>query len=327
MAGTNGVSEWTSSMSGLPSYEEYLKEARQPRQDLGKNDFLLLLTTQLKYQDPMEPVKDSDFIAQMAQFTSLEQLTNLNTTMTNSAYYNFAGKYVYAAYREGGQDYTVQGVVDRIMQLGGLVYAQVGDSIFEARYITQVYDKELMMGTNPLLDTANLIGREVSAKIIVPAETEGDDSAAEPVIEVVTGVVTRVAVEDGSMVAYLDGSDTKKVPVSNIYDIKDVSGASKPPVVEVPEELEPPEGVKEPEDPDAIEPVEDIDGNGTEGVGGEPDGTEGIGGEPSGTEGIGGEAGGIEGTGNETGVVEGTENIENSEGDAEPDELIGGNDL
>ena len=48
---------------------------------LGKDAFLRLLTTQLRYQDPMNPVDDQDFIAQMAQFSALEQMQNLTTTM------------------------------------------------------------------------------------------------------------------------------------------------------------------------------------------------------------------------------------------------------
>ncbi|UCE67779.1 MAG: flagellar hook capping protein [Candidatus Zixiibacteriota bacterium] len=49
--------------------------------NLGKNDFLNLLVTQLRYQDPLEPMQDSDFVAQLAQFSSLEQLSNISTTL------------------------------------------------------------------------------------------------------------------------------------------------------------------------------------------------------------------------------------------------------
>ncbi|MCR4665793.1 MAG: flagellar hook assembly protein FlgD [Desulfovibrio sp.] len=49
--------------------------------NMDKEDFLMLLVTQFQYQDPLNPMEDQEFVAQMAQFSSLEQLMNLNTSM------------------------------------------------------------------------------------------------------------------------------------------------------------------------------------------------------------------------------------------------------
>jgi Flagellar hook capping protein len=56
---------------------------KQSGTTLDKNAFMLLLVTQFKYQDPLNPMDDKEFVAQMAQFSSLEQLMNLNTSMTS----------------------------------------------------------------------------------------------------------------------------------------------------------------------------------------------------------------------------------------------------
>ena len=57
--------------------------ARTPVQTLGQDDFLKLLVAQMAQQDPMNPVKDSEFIAQMAQFSALEQAKTMQQDMSS----------------------------------------------------------------------------------------------------------------------------------------------------------------------------------------------------------------------------------------------------
>ena len=52
---------------------------------LGKDEFLQLLVTQMQYQDPLNPTSDTEFIAQMAQFSSLEQMTNMSNEFAKMA--------------------------------------------------------------------------------------------------------------------------------------------------------------------------------------------------------------------------------------------------
>ena len=73
---------------------------------LGKEDFLKLLMTQLQYQDPLNPMDNQDFMAELAQFSSLEQLQNVNSnlqanflltqSLNNSLATNLIGKRVIA---------------------------------------------------------------------------------------------------------------------------------------------------------------------------------------------------------------------------------------
>ena len=72
-------------MTAVSSTQPY---GRQPENytsalpdSLGKDDFLQLLVTQLRYQDPMDPMKDKEFVAQLAQFSQLEQLQNMSGSL------------------------------------------------------------------------------------------------------------------------------------------------------------------------------------------------------------------------------------------------------
>jgi flagellar basal-body rod modification protein FlgD len=73
---TSGV-VWTP-VSGAGSSTD-VKPTNNASKDLDQDAFLKLLVAQLKYQDPMEPMKGAEFMAQTAQFTSVQKLTEMNT--------------------------------------------------------------------------------------------------------------------------------------------------------------------------------------------------------------------------------------------------------
>ena len=96
---------------------EYGMRNTQPNQNLGKEDFLKILLTQLAHQDPTAPMEDKEFIAQMAQFSSLEQMTNMAADFSRMARMlrnTEAGGALGKAVEINLDDETVQGVVKAV---------------------------------------------------------------------------------------------------------------------------------------------------------------------------------------------------------------------
>jgi len=198
---------------------------RKPGGDMGKNDFLLLLAAQLRHQDPLEPQSDSDFAAGLAQFSALEQMQNMNGSLEAMAHfqsYGLIGKYVIAEAFIDGAMMEVPGVVDSIFMKDGVAMAQIGDLMVPISSIKEVFNTDNILTSEMLLTASNnLIGREVVA------EVDGKE---------IEGIVTRVLVDKGSMLAQIDdgSGEPKFVPVNSIVDIREAGSRKHSPKPEVP---------------------------------------------------------------------------------------------
>ena len=92
-----------------------VQEGRKTSNELGKDDFLKLLITQLQNQDPTSPMENTEFISQMAQFSSLEQMTNMSSSFAKMASFinsSEAASTLGKTVELNIGDATVQGIVE-----------------------------------------------------------------------------------------------------------------------------------------------------------------------------------------------------------------------
>lgn len=113
---------------------------RTPSAELGKDDFLLLLLTQMKYQDPLNPMDSNDYIAQMAQLSTLEQMTNMTHAFNLNRACQLIGKNVLAkAYGlEMGETEYVFGKVDGFSLMGSEIILVVGEKQIRIEDVLEV---------------------------------------------------------------------------------------------------------------------------------------------------------------------------------------------
>jgi len=101
---------------------------------LGKDDFLKLLVTQMQNQNPLEPISDQEFIAQMAQFSSLELLQNLAQQAEASQALSLVGTEITVS---SGDKY-ITGVVEKVMFSNGQPLLMIGNQPFTLSQVVQV---------------------------------------------------------------------------------------------------------------------------------------------------------------------------------------------
>lgn len=108
---------------------------------LGKDAFLQLLVAQMKYQDPLNPATDTEYIAQLATFSQLEQMQNLNSSYNNSQALSMVGKTVSIKTTDSsGNEKYISGVVDYVTVTNGTAKLSVNDTLYTLDQVYEVYD-------------------------------------------------------------------------------------------------------------------------------------------------------------------------------------------
>lgn len=108
---------------------------------LGKDAFLQLLVTQMKYQDPLNPNTDTQFVAQLATFSQLEQMQNLSQTTTNSQAFGLVGMNVTVKTVDtSGNTSYKSGTVDYVVMSGGKAKLSIEGSLYSLDQLEEVID-------------------------------------------------------------------------------------------------------------------------------------------------------------------------------------------
>ncbi len=197
---------------------------------LGKDDFLTLLITQLQNQDPLNPTDSTEYTAQLAQFSSLEQLSNINqnleylqlfqASINNAQAVSFIGKEITALgdaiqVKEGVADACefeltadAGGVIVNIYNDAGNLVKTIDQGAMEAGRQTVVWDGTDQNG-NQMQDG------DYTFEIMAVDANDQDVKA----ITYTSGVVSGVTFIDGTTYFIIEN---QKIPIADIIEVNEV---------------------------------------------------------------------------------------------------------
>lgn len=121
------------------------KAKKTGNSSLDKDAFLQLLVAQMKYQDPLEPTSNTEYISQFATFSELEQMQNMSATLELSRASSLVGQTVLMSVTDSqGRTTTVQGNVDFVSYEGGKAYLSIGGELYSLDDLDKVADKKYL---------------------------------------------------------------------------------------------------------------------------------------------------------------------------------------
>ncbi len=165
--------DWEAGKKAAEARSNTTEKFREHKDSLDKDAFLQLLITQLQYQDPLNPVEDKEFVGQMAQFSALEQMQNLNKTSTKGQAFSMIGRIVEGLkFNEDNGEYEeIVGRVDSVEIKNKGTFLIIGDQELSVDDVKNVYTDQtsyqLSNLNNSFMTSQNLslIGKTVQAII------------------------------------------------------------------------------------------------------------------------------------------------------------------
>lgn len=138
---------------------------------MDKEAFLQLLVAQMKYQDPLEPTSNTEYISQYATFSELEQMQNMSANMTLSRASELVGKEVIIeSTSDSGKTTTVQGQVESVTYQSNKAYLSIDGTLYSIDDVVQVIDEEYQTG----IEAVEAIDKELNELPAVDQVTLND---------------------------------------------------------------------------------------------------------------------------------------------------------
>ena len=139
----NGKIQETASQSSLS------KTNKSTPDGMDKDAFLQLLVAQMKYQDPLEPTSNTEYISQYAQFSQVEQMQNMSGSMDLQRASSLVGQEVYIkTTTSSGEAKYIQGKVDYVVYENKKAYLSIDDNLYSLEDLDTVADREYMVAVD-----------------------------------------------------------------------------------------------------------------------------------------------------------------------------------
>ena len=156
------------------------QETKKGDTALGKDDFLQLLVAQMKYQDPLEPTSNTEYIAQYATFSEVEQMQNMSQSMDLSRASSLVGQTVQITTTSAnGVESTFMGKVDYVKYENGKALVAIDEELYSLDDVTHVCDQEYLTA----YELASTLVGNVAKLPGVDKVTLSDKTAIEEVLE------------------------------------------------------------------------------------------------------------------------------------------------